>query len=303
MGTSDLGDGIEFKLGCSIRFGSDGRLSAMLNGQEVSNCTYTTADIFSLRVEAGEFIIDKTSFLEDDPTDSDEDSALEKSDDEKEENIETSPDEQLAWPPAEAAKTTYYGIISFKGCRGGVKVHAVGTAPIPEITARRLFRDLVVALHHLHAQRIFHCDIKPNNLMMTGSVSDARLKLIDFGQACFSCEDDQTYGNEFGTLGFRAPEHVGLGPQDALVMPCAATDMWSAGCVLFCMMLRRCPFEDCLQGDCGDEDTLNSVLRLLEQSELWNDVKDMIQRLLVFEPAARLTAAQALEHPWLRDSG
>merc|ERR1712046_201167 len=96
-----------------------------------------------------------------------------------------------------------------------------------------------------------------------------------------------------------APEF--LGPQGDDRKPEPSSDMWRAGCTLFVMLLRRPPFAADGHTEIGKQSRLSNVFyKTLEFKSLSADAQDLISNLLVGDPANRLTAEQALEHPWLR---
>lgn len=77
------------------------------------------------------------------------------------------------------------------------------TSPLPEETARKYFRDVVLGLEYLHYQKIIHRDIKPSNLLVS---DEDRIKIADFG-VCneFNQEDDAILTSTTGTPAFVAP--------------------------------------------------------------------------------------------------
>jgi calcium-dependent protein kinase len=77
-------------------------------------------------------------------------------------------------------------------------------------------------------------------------------------------------------------------------------DLWSIGVILYIMLSGRPPFK----GN-NDREILKKVMvgKYTLDGELWSKrsepVKTMIQALLEKDPTKRLTAKQALDHPWI----
>jgi eukaryotic-like serine/threonine-protein kinase len=100
----------------------------------------------------------------------------------------------------------------------------------------RMMRDLLAALDYAHQSKIIHRDIKPANLLIEAS---GRVKLTDFGVARIqdSGEATRTQGGMVGTLKYMSPEQVAGKSVDA------ASDMFSAGIVLYQLLTDRRPFD------------------------------------------------------------
>jgi calcium/calmodulin-dependent protein kinase I len=99
-----------------------------------------------------------------------------------------------------------------------------------------------------------------------------------------------------GTPGYMAPEVLRRQGYDTQV------DMWAIGVITYFLLCGYLPFE---RGT--DNEMMQAILHAdysFEPAEYWEDIsdeaKDFISRLLVVEPALRLTAHNALNHPWLR---
>lgn len=178
-----------------------------------------------------------------------------------------------------------------------------------------LMYQLLNGVDFLHAHRIVHRDLKPQNILVTGQ---GQLKLADFGLA-------RVYGFQMAltsvvvTLWYRAPEVI---LQAAYATP---VDMWSCGCIFVELFNRRPLF-------CGDSD-INQLSKIFEVLGLpskedwpesvtlpWNsfkplapksleqlipeidpDGKDLLEKLIQFNPHSRLSARSALQHSYFRD--
>ncbi|XP_059058879.1 cyclin-dependent kinase 6 [Achroia grisella] len=188
-------------------------------------------------------------------------------------------------------------------------------SPLSEHRIQSMSRDILSGIDFLHSHRIVHRDLKPHNLLVT---SAGRVKLADFGLAkTYDCEMKLT--SVVVTLWYRPPE-VLLGAAYN-----TAVDVWSAGLVL-AQLRTRAP----LLPGASDSDQLHCIFRLLGRPsrEEWPSTAavmrdsfpdypprnlanqlpgtpplalDLIQGMLIFDPAKRLTALDCLEHPYFTE--
>ena len=149
-----------------------------------------------------------------------------------------------------------------------------------------IFRQLLLAVAHIHEHRVVHHDIKPDNVLLDRK---GVVKLADFGLArCLRDVGPRTV--PLGTLWFTAPELLTIG-QPGYGTP---VDLWACGLVLrflsvtHTLTLRVLPSRDGLPG--GDE----------ADATLAPSLQDLLRGLLRPDPADRMTAAQALQCDWLR---
>jgi len=161
-----------------------------------------------------------------------------------------------------------------------------------EKDAAILVSKIVSAIHFLHGMGIVHRDLKPENLLLKDEKSVSEVKIADFGLSKIASQ--QVMQTACGTPGYVAPEILQAKGYDKEV------DMWSVGVITYILL-------------CGFPPFYNEKLQLLfEQimradyyfpadywSEISENAKDFVRRLLVVEPSKRLTSAQALKHPWL----
>jgi serine/threonine protein kinase len=165
-----------------------------------------------------------------------------------------------------------------------------------EDDARPIFAQICRALYYLHSLNIIHRDVKPENVLISNIINpatgEAVAKLLDFGLSKNAAAGSaaKTF---VGTPCYLAPEveytAKGLGGTYGLPADC-----WSLGAVLYVMLVARFPeFE---------QDYTGKVVVKLPPA-LFNNIsseaKDLIRSLMNTNPAARLTMAGALMHPWL----
>ncbi|XP_063374426.1 cyclin-dependent kinase 2-like [Cydia amplana] len=192
----------------------------------------------------------------------------------------------------------------------------------PELV-KSYVRQLAAGLAYCHAARVLHRDLKPQNLLVDTA---GRIKLADFGLARAFALPVRAYTHEVVTLWYRAPEIL-LGAK----FYSTAVDVWSLGCIYAEMMSGRTLFP----GD-SEIDQLFRVFRALgtpggalwararrlpdyraafprwpprpprdllpQAAQLLPHAADLLDALLRYEPAERLSARAALQHPFLQDA-
>ena len=160
-----------------------------------------------------------------------------------------------------------------------------------EDQARRLFRQLISAVHYCHERNVCHRDIKPENLLLD---EGSNMKVADFGYAQWmhSASDGSSGWVETscGSPHYASPEVI-IG--DRYVGNQA--DVWSCGVVLFALMTGGLPFDDE-----NIQKLLHKVKRGVYQIPSWvpPEARDLIWRMLTVDPAQRITTAQIQQHPW-----
>ena len=198
-------------------------------------------------------------------------------------------------------------------------LHAVIRAGIlEEVHKQYIVYQLLKALKYLHSGGVIHRDLKPSNLLLN---SDCLVKVADFGLAR-SIDRDNVLTDYVATRWYRAPEIL-LGSQQYT----AGVDMWSVGCILGELLGGKPMFPGSstmnqldrileLTGQPSEEDlesiqspfalTMLDTLPAIVQRdyrELYPDASpealDLLQHLLTFNPRRRLTADEALEHPFV----
>ncbi|CAD5222341.1 unnamed protein product [Bursaphelenchus xylophilus] len=108
------------------------------------------------------------------------------------------------------------------------------SGPLKELLVRKLFIQVVSAVHHLHSKNIAHRDIKADNIVIDPQTE--RIKLVDFGFACFS--DDDTFSTTFcGSPPYAAPELFSSRKYRA-----KPVDIWALGCLFYFMYCGTMPF-------------------------------------------------------------
>eukprot|EP01035_Chromulina_nebulosa_P018778 gene18778-24545_t len=167
-----------------------------------------------------------------------------------------------------------------------------------EIDAKPIFAQVAKAIFYLHCMNILHRDVKPENILILDEADMATglpiAKLLDFGLSK-NANAGSAAKTFVGTPCYLAPEveytSKGLGGTYGLPADC-----WSLGAVLYVMLVARFPeFE---------QDNTGKVVVKLTPA-LWDGIstpaKELIRGLMNTNQSARLTAAAALQHPWLSE--
>lgn len=165
-----------------------------------------------------------------------------------------------------------------------------------EKDAAHIVKTVTSAVVYLHGQGIVHRDLKPENLLFRDKSENSDLLIADFGLSRVVDDEKITVlSTTCGTPGYMAPEifkKTGHGKP---------VDMWAIGVITYFLLCGYTPF---------DRDTTMEEMQAIinanyafEPEVYWQGVseeaRDFINKLLTIDPKARLTANQALEHPWL----
>uniref|UniRef100_A0A8C2J065 calcium/calmodulin-dependent protein kinase n=1 Tax=Cyprinus carpio TaxID=7962 RepID=A0A8C2J065_CYPCA len=163
-----------------------------------------------------------------------------------------------------------------------------------EADASHCIQQILESVHHCHVNGIVHRDLKPENLLLASKMKGAAVKLADFGLAIEVQGDQQAWFGFAGTPGYLSPEVLRKDPYGKPV------DMWACGVILYILLVGYPPFWD------EDQHRLYQQIKAGAYdfpSPEWDTVtpeaKDLINKMLTINPSKRITAAEALKHPWI----
>ncbi|CAD8075849.1 unnamed protein product [Paramecium primaurelia] len=160
-----------------------------------------------------------------------------------------------------------------------------------------LLKEILKALNFIHQEQVIHRDIKPQNIMISQS-SFKNVKIIDFG---LSIKNSQQY-NRCGTPGYMAPEIVNMKKEDQKPWT-SLCDIFSLGVVFYKILSKGI---NCFQGQTSDQIVANNKKCQID----WSNVQQfnysdncisLLKAMLAKDPEERISADQALQHPFFID--
>lgn len=171
--------------------------------------------------------------------------------------------------------------------------YVVEKGTLSEAEASVIVRKITSAVAHMHSKSIIHRDLKPENLLLTEKGPNSEVKLIDFGLA--KIMSDSVAHSFLGTRGYLAPEMLQRNSYNK------AIDIWALGIIVFVLLCGCLPFDD-------DSSRITSEVVIRKKFTLrfprWSNnlsgpAKDLLTKLLDVDPNTRITAEEALAHPWV----
>ncbi|XP_075588996.1 calcium/calmodulin-dependent protein kinase II isoform X4 [Dermatophagoides farinae] len=163
-----------------------------------------------------------------------------------------------------------------------------------EADASHCIQQILESVNHCHMNNVVHRDLKPENLLLASKAKGAAVKLADFGLAIEVQGEQQAWYGFAGTPGYLSPEVLKKDPYGKPV------DIWACGVILYILLVGYPPFWD------EDQHRLYAQIKAGAYdypSPEWDTVtpeaKNLINSMLTVNPAKRITAAEALKHPWI----
>ncbi|XP_014244532.1 calcium/calmodulin-dependent protein kinase type II alpha chain isoform X23 [Cimex lectularius] len=163
-----------------------------------------------------------------------------------------------------------------------------------EADASHCIQQILESVNHCHQNGVVHRDLKPENLLLASKAKGAAVKLADFGLAIEVTGEQQAWFGFAGTPGYLSPEVLKKEPYGKPV------DIWACGVILYILLVGYPPFWD------EDQHRLYGQIKAgaydypsPEWDTVTPDAKNLINQMLTVNPTKRITASEALKHPWI----
>ncbi|CAG9322054.1 unnamed protein product [Blepharisma stoltei] len=183
-------------------------------------------------------------------------------------------------------------------CTGGeLYEKIISSSHFSEAVAAGYMIQLLSALAHCHERGVVHRQLRPEKLLLDTSDQDAFLKLVGFESARFLNHGDTLFEGVAKSY-YIAPEVINRNYNEK-------SDLWSAGVILYILLTGSPPFRESSR---GSETYEQKILKgeYTFPSPDWDSIsaeaKDLITKLLTVEVDKRLSAREALEHPWFSNA-
>ncbi|KAJ0477306.1 putative protein kinase CAMK-CDPK family [Helianthus annuus] len=172
-----------------------------------------------------------------------------------------------------------------------------------EKVAAQILCSIMKVVYCLHYMGIMHRDLKPENFLLAKKaacpclVDYTMLKAIDFGLSAYIDEENPNQ-EKVGTAFYVAPEILMRQPYGKEV------DIWSAGVILYMLLTGVPPFDGA-----NDKEIFDAILKgdpdmeSLPWPNIHENAQQLVKDMLSFDPKKRPSAAEVLDHQWLKDNG
>ncbi|XP_015265538.1 PREDICTED: dual specificity protein kinase TTK [Gekko japonicus] len=164
------------------------------------------------------------------------------------------------------------------------------------------WKNMLEAVHTIHQHGIVHSDLKPANFLLV----DGMLKLIDFGIANQMQPDVTSIfkDSQVGTVNYMSPEAIKdmsscaeNGKPRSKISP--KNDVWSLGCILYCMTYGRTPFQHITNHITKLHAIIDLSYEIAFPDITEKDLLDVLKRCLVRNPKERISVSELLSHPYV----
>jgi calcium-dependent protein kinase len=185
-------------------------------------------------------------------------------------------------------------------CSGGeLYKEIIQKGPFNEGYTSYVMYQIFSAINYCHKNNIIHRDLNPENILIIdrNELGYPRIKICDFGTSKI-IEKGGMQKKVVGSFYYIAPEVLKKKYNEKC-------DIWSCGVIMYILLSKRLPFDS---KDENEEEVLNKILIGkfdLESSpfdKVSKNAKDLITKLLTSDPHKRISAEEALNHPWFKDN-
>nr|XP_058959752.1 testis-specific serine/threonine-protein kinase 3-like [Pocillopora verrucosa] len=167
---------------------------------------------------------------------------------------------------------------------------------LTENEAKAMFKSIVDGVLYCHKKGVTHRDLKLENILLS---EENEPIVTDFGFARYigAASDQRTRSRTFcGSYAYVAPEILQGIPYDGM-----ASDVWSLGVVLYTLLCGSFPFDDSNPKTLLQETTSGELEYPTHASDLSDQTKDLIKKMLSANVRERITLAEVMDHPWLQE--
>lgn len=182
-------------------------------------------------------------------------------------------------------------------CKGGELFDEIlNKSKFDEKDAMVVMKQLLSAINYCHKKSIVHRDLKPENMLLEQDKDLEKLKIVDFGTS-LTFDPDRALDEKLGTAYYIAPEVIKKSYNEKC-------DLWSCGVIMYILLSGEPPFNDPKADN-------EAIMKKVEKGKydiskgIWKTItkeaKDLIKKLLTYKPEDRISAEEALQHPWIKE--
>jgi calcium-dependent protein kinase len=182
-------------------------------------------------------------------------------------------------------------------CKGGELFDEIlNRSKFDEKDGAIVMKQLLSAINYCHKKNIVHRDLKPENMLLEQDKDLEKLKIVDFGTS-LSFDPDRALDEKLGTAYYIAPEVIKKSYNEKC-------DLWSCGVIMYILLSGEPPFNDPKADN-------EAIMKKVEKGKydvtkgIWKTVskeaKDLIKKLLTYKHEDRISAEEALQHPWIKE--
>ena len=183
-------------------------------------------------------------------------------------------------------------------CSGGeLFQEIVDKGPFNESYSAYVMFQILSAINYCHNMKVIHRDLKPENILIVDRDKNnyPRIKICDFGTSKMF-EKGAVQKKLVGSSYYIAPEVLKKRYDEKC-------DIWSCGVILYILLSGRPPFGGDTDKEIMDNVTMGKYdLQTNPFDKVSKSCKDLIQKLLIMEPKKRISAQDALNHPWFKEN-